>query len=264
MQLVVVAIGPTLTACSANPQVKIASTEFTAALGELRTASRDFRSVYTAEIQKTRDDLQNAIVARALRLRVEQISEDLDERDSEFASRGLISLAEELAQTEEEYRKLTELVASVTLRREDRPEGGVERALEAQAAAARTTAEQLRGLNPAAAEELENRARELEERRNLDFLEDARIGAYIDALLELGAAASEAGANLRQLDALIRVLQETHSVIHAWIMTDVSVSGEQLADLFEEHAEALGLTLGADPDDPSSPSGDGGAEGGPR
>lgn len=237
-------LAATLAACSANPQVKIASTEFTAALGELRTASRDFRSAYTGEIQKTRDEIQNAIVARAVRLRVERISERLDERESEFAARGLISLADTLAQTEEEYRKLAELVASVTLKRDERPEGGVQRVLDAQVAAARTFAERLRPLNPAAAEELEKRARELEEKRNLDFLDDAKIDAYVVALLDLGAAADEAGTNLRQLDALVRVLQETHSVIHEWIMTDVKVSGEQLANLFQKHAGTLGLTLG--------------------
>jgi hypothetical protein len=236
--------GAILSACAANPQVKIASTEFNAALGELRTANRDFRKVYTAEIQETRDDLRRAIVARAVRLRAERISEGLDERESEFASRGLISLADELAQTEEAYRKLAELIGSVTLDRDQRAEGGVARVLELQAAAARSTADALRALDPAAAAELETRALELEEQRNLDFLEDARIIAYIDALLELGAAADEAAANLRELDALVRVLQETHSVIHGWIMTDVTVSGERLAGLFEEHAETLGLTPG--------------------
>ena len=256
--LLVAALG----ACSANPQVKIASTEFTGALSELRTASRDFRSVYTGEIQKTRDQIQNAIVARAIRLRVEQISEQLDDRDSEFAARGLISLADELAQTEEEYGKLAELVASVTLKRDERPEGGVRRVLDVQVAAARTFAERLRPLSPAAAEELENRARELEEKKNLDFLEDPKIDAYVDALLELGAAAEEAGANLRQLDVLVRVLQETHSVIHGWIMTDVKVSGEQLANLFQEHAGTLGLTPGDAPADPSSPGAASGGEGG--
>lgn len=261
MLLLAVPVLVGLPACSANPQVKIASTEFTAALGELRAASRDFRKAYTGEIRKTREEIKGAIVARAVRLRVEHISAGLDDRDSEFAARGLISLADELKQTEEEYGSLAALFDTLTVRPDESAEDGIQRVLDARVEAARSAADRMRRLgNLAVAEELEERAGQLAEEN-----EDAKLVAYFETLVLLGATAREAGDNLRELDTLVRVLQETHSVIHEWIMTDVKVSGEQLAGLFEEHAGTLGLTPAPPPEGPPQDDGgddDGAGEGG--
>jgi hypothetical protein len=64
--------------------------------------------------------------------------------------------------------------------------------------------------------------------------------------LELGALRREVPQNLRQLTTLVEILQETHSVVHEWVMTDVKVSGADIADLLVRHAEVLDLGAPAD------------------
>lgn len=229
--------------CASSPDVKMASTRMTQALGELQGSISAFQRLYLSEIEKTRDEIGAAIVARSVRGRIAELSQSFDEPEwrEKFQRHGLIALSEEIEATQDSALRMVRLVASERPEGEETGAAALERIALGQAQNLRTSAEALRqsGLETEAVE-LERRAAEIEADAGTLF-RDPINQAYFEALLELGASQAEIPQNLAQLKALVRVLQQTHAVVHDWVMTDVSVSGEEVAGLLEKHAATLGL-----------------------
>jgi hypothetical protein len=234
--------------CASPPQAQLASTQLTAVLTELRGATRSFRNAYVAEIERTQTELERAVVARSVKNRVQELSRSFGEPEwhDRFRQQGLIALSEEIEQEQDAARRLVNEVGRIRLRRDELASEGLERLIDRHAEALRASAAQLRAQGVIeAADELEARAADFET-GGAQAIEDELLRAYLEAYLELGALRREVPQNLRQLTTLVEILQETHSVVHEWVMTDVKVSGADIADLLVRHAEVLDLGAPAD------------------
>jgi hypothetical protein len=238
-----VVIGIFFVGCASSPEVKLASTKMTAALAELDEGIRLFRNRYIAEIERTRTDIGDAMVARMVRNRIERLSVKLEDPEwrERFRNRGLIDLSREIEDTQDTARALVDVVSAIRLRRGETAALRLNELLSRQAKALRKSAEILRQSNQErAAEELETRAAALEKNTRA-LTEDKRIAVYLEAIIELGAMKAEVPQNLKNLETLVKMLRETHAIIDEWVMTDVIVSGAQVGQLLVEHARDFGL-----------------------
>lgn len=233
-----------LSACaSTSSDVKQASGQLTAALGAMDGAVLDFQSLYLAEIQRTRADLQDAYVARAVRLRARALSGELDGPawEAKLRSHGLLAVAEEIEASEAAARGLVGRVAQMTLAEGETAEAALGTLYGGQAAALRTSAAALRekGLT-AAADQLDARAAQLEAERP-DLLGDPLAMGTLKALVELNTMARDLPLRLEDLRAAVAYLGATHAVVDGWIQADVRPSGEALGQLFDKHGESLDI-----------------------
>jgi hypothetical protein len=241
--LLVVGLGVVSGCASTSGDVKAASAGLTAALGSVDDAVLGFQALYLAEIQRTRTDLQNAYVARAVRLRARALSGELKSAAWEGALRdsGLMAVAEEIEASEAAARELVRRVAQMTLGEGEGAEAALGSLFGGQAAALRKSAAALRekGL-VAAAEALEAKAAQLDTERP-DLLGDPLAMGYLKALLELNTTARDLPRGLGDLRAAVAYLRETHAVVDGWIQADVTPSGEDLGRVFERRAGEAGF-----------------------
>lgn len=233
-----------VSACaSTTSDVKQASGRLTVALGAMDGAVSDFQALYLAEIQRTRADLQDAYIARAVRLRARTLSGELDGAawEAKLRSHGLLAVAEEIEASEAAARGLVERVGQVTLAEGETAEAALGNLYGGQAAALRKSAAALRekGLN-AAADALEARATQLEAERP-DLLGDPLATGYLKALVELNTLAREVPTRLGDLRAAVDYLAATHAVVDGWVQADVTPSGETLGQVFDKHSESLDI-----------------------
>jgi hypothetical protein len=228
-------------ACASSSKAQLASTQLSAVLSELRAATTTFRTSYVAEIDRTRTELARAFIARSINNQIRDLSKHFDEPEwiARFRHTGLIALSEEIEAARKAAQQMIRETDTLTLREEETGADGLARLAKAQAAALRATAEQLKSQEQTeAAEELFARADRLEARPQ-EAIPDDRLRAYLESYIELGAMKREAPRNLRQLVTLVTVLQETHAVVHEWVMTDVKISGAAVAALLTKHAATL-------------------------
>lgn len=233
-----------VSACaSTTSDVKRASGQLTAALGAMDGAVLDFQALYSAEIQRTRADLQDAYIARAVRLRARTLSGELDGAawEAKLQRHGLLAVAEEIEASEAAARGLVARVAQVTLAEGETAEAALGNLYGGQAAALQASAAALRekGLN-AAADQLDARAARLETERP-DLLGDPLAMGYLKALVELNTMARDLPLRLEDLRAVVDYLAATHAVVDGWIQADVTPSGEALGELFDKHGERLDI-----------------------
>lgn len=237
------AAGIVLAGCVSSPEVKLASAQMTAALEELDEGLTLFRDLHIAEIEKTRADIGSAIVARAVANKINELSGNLedDEWQEKFKKQGLIALSKEIEEAQDIARILVNQVSRITLKRDEVAAVKLDELLSKQVKMLRVSAEALRqNKQEREARELEEKAVELEEHAP-PLVQDPMIGAYLKAILELGAMKAEVPQNLENLETLVKMLRKTHAVIDEWIMTDVTVSGAQVGQLVVRHAKELGL-----------------------
>ncbi|MEZ4267468.1 MAG: hypothetical protein R3F39_13905 [Myxococcota bacterium] len=233
-----------VSACATtSSDVKQASGQLTAALSAMDGAVLDFQALYLAEIQQTRTDLQDAYIARAVRLRTRALSSELDGPawEAKLRARGLLAVAEEIEASENAARELVGRVATMTLAEGQTAEAALGDLYGGQAAALRTSAAALRekGLT-AAADALDARAAQLEAARP-DLLGDPLATGYLKALVELSTMARDLPLRLEDLRAAVDYLAATHGVVDGWIQADVKPSGEALGELFDKHGEQLNI-----------------------
>ena len=165
-------------------------------------------------------------------------------RREEFRGRGLVGVSEELESAQDEARRLVGGAMDIRLAPDETSLAGVDRLIARQAAALRTSATSLRALgNERDARILELRAEGLEAGQPV-ISNDPLLEAYTVTLFELGAMLDEVPRNMEQLDIVLRVLAETHAVVHEWVMTDATISGAVVGELLESNAELLGLGSG--------------------
>ncbi|MFQ5548952.1 MAG: hypothetical protein ACE5FV_11720 [Woeseia sp.] len=231
-----------LAGCVSSPEVKLASAAMTNAINEYDKNVAVFEQAWIAEIDRVRSDLGQAIVARTVKRRIDELSGGFDDADwqRQFKDHGLVTLS---AQIEEARRAASNMVAIVSRRVPASDQSGAD-VLQViageQAGGLRASANAIADLDPDAAAELMRRADELERAAGAGGLfGDDLSDSLAVALLEWNAARAEIPVNLRNLKNLVAVLRETHAVVDAWIMTDVTVSGEEVARLFVRSSALL-------------------------
>lgn len=238
-------------ACATSSDARLASMDLSGTFTELRSAVRSYERLYAGELRRVRADLADAVVARAVSRRIAAADE----------TAGVLALSREIDATEAATRRLTELVRRARPRPGERGADELEDFLARRAADARASAAALeRAGDSTSARRVAREADELE--RGADVaLRDPITRAYLEAMIELGAAQSEARENLVALHALVGGLGEAHAVVHRWILADPTVSGERVARLLDRHA---GVGAGERPAPPGdAPEDEAGGPGGP-
>jgi hypothetical protein len=250
--LLLMAVAPMIGGCVSSPDAKQASTEMMGALDELDGASREFQSLYKAEVETTRREIGEAIVARAVFLKVADLSNGFKDRGEQFKSKGLIELSRDIEKEQTRARKLVEEVSKLRLAAEQDAQTAVKDLVSRQPAALRKSAQALEATSPGEAEKLRERADALD--AGVTLSEDKISQAYFKSLVELSAIESEVPQNMQRFRDVIAMLRETHAVVHGWVMTDVTVSGKELGALVEKHAKEFGFAEPAATTKESTPS----------
>lgn len=235
-----------LSGCATSQQSKEASAQVTAALTELRGATRSFRDLYVAEIERIRVDYANAAVARAVRLRVQEISASFQDSAwlQVFSDSGLITLSREIEEAQDAARGLVAGVSSIQLKTEQSGDSALASLREQQSSALGVSADRIRQLarthsGTAVGRRMEEQAARLDRVAERSREIDPIMDSYLISILELGGMKADTRTNLRELEDLIEVLRATHSVINDWIATDVTVSGEAVGQLLLKHESEL-------------------------
>ncbi|MFQ6004857.1 MAG: hypothetical protein ACE5OQ_05070 [Woeseia sp.] len=231
-----------LSGCVASPEVKLASAEMTNAINEYDKNVSLFEQAWLAEIDRVRSDLAEAIVARAVKRHIDELSGSLDEPDwqRKFKAHGLVTLSEQIEQARRSAAAMVTIVSRRTPGANQSGDELLQIIAGEQAGGLRASASAIAAADPGAAAELRRRAGELDEAAGAGGLfGDALSDGLAIALLEWNAARAEIPVNLGNLKNLVAVLRETHAVVDAWIMTDVTVSGEEVARLFVRSSALL-------------------------
>lgn len=233
--LCVVLLGGLASGCATSPELKDASTRFGTSLEALQSAQEDFQGLFLRELHVTRELVGQAIVAAAVKRRVEALSQA--ELDGD-----LFAISDALSNERQTYRNLADrLIAAVPTEAEARADDGAEAMAERvlitePAAGLRGAASNFDTIDPERAADLRQQADVLEARENPleDFFDD------FVTLARLRLTMDDVTAGVADLEATITFMQDIHEQIQTWIHTDVTVDGGALASLVDEHAEVLG------------------------
>lgn len=215
-----------LLGCASNTQVKLASKEMKDALVSIGAAETDFKKALLAEIDATRDQVERAIIARAVRARVDVIAAARE------SSGDLLGLSDEIDATSTAAHSFVFAMKAVDVDAEtkDADLGGV---LDAALKKKQSSIEIVLKLPQLSAAEKADLQRQHDligawaspgsagHQDLVTLLQLARTRAFVDKRL------------LAQLDAHIRMLKEVHNAVDGWVQTDVTVNGSDVAKIVE-------------------------------
>jgi hypothetical protein len=209
----------------------------TEAIHELDQGVTLFRDLYIAEIEETRAELGQAVVALSVKGKVDDLSQSKfgEWEEKEFRERGLIKVAEEIESAQEAARNLVAEVSNMSFSGTQALNDPLQELYKKQAEGLGKSAESLRkGGSDRQADELKKRAALLTG-ASAAIKDGGVTETYLRAIVELGAMKAEVSENLKTLETLVEILKETHGAVNDWIMTDVTISGESLGKLLAEH-----------------------------
>lgn len=215
-----------LVGCVSPQSVKMASTEMTATLLELRQAQKTMRDLYLVEIDQTRRVVEEAMVAQRTTKVVRSLTD-------EEANGDFIEISKAISEARKKLRDTIDIVVQSNA-------PTIDDFLKSEAAKFRTRADTIESTNPQLATKLRDQAQNLESGGHpKDWDPDVKAGLQV--LVELKAMKSEAAAGLANLERHITVMQKIHAVIDDWIQTDVTVDGAKIATVIKNNAKVLGL-----------------------
>ena len=215
--------------CASSPEVKQASGDVTLALAALSEAQEDFRDIYLRELDETQDLVARAIVADAVTRVVESLS-------AEEIEGNLIVISEAMRIERQAFQDLTEAVMRTRPKADEDPADAVDRVLDRKAADLRAAA---RALDDAGLTESADALRERAERLKAGAELPQHFDLVVLATLQIAKGDVRRGSD--ELGAYLDVMQLVHAQVNEWIATDVTVRGDQVAALIDEHAATLGL-----------------------
>lgn len=223
--------------CASSPEVKQASGDVGLALAALDDAREDFRDVFLRELDATQELVARAIVADAVVRVVEGLA-------AEEIDGNLIVISAAIRDERQAYQNLTAAVMRTRPRTSETPGEVVARVLAGKAVDLRASADLLEAAGSGeAAAVLRIRA---------DELEDGEAGipqfGDMETLVILTVAKADVRQGARELGAYVDLMQLVHAQVHEWIVTDVTVRGDRVAALIDEHAATLGLSEPVAPD----------------
>ncbi len=213
--------------CAAtNYEVKEASAEVETALKALRSAQREFRNMYLAELQHTVELIENTIVSK-------RITEKVNELSSAETNDNFIELAEVLKNERETAKAWVEKLKTAELQADDSASTVLTRLQENDVENLRQLAELQRGQNNAMMADMFSAEADRIEAENWLADDDAT------ALINLRLTMKEVHRGLKDLDNYVKFLQVIHGDVHEWVSTDVIVRGNEVANVIEKYQAVL-------------------------
>lgn len=239
-----------LSACVADPETKIASTQTAVALASLDESEESFRRLYFQEVDKTRELVKRSLVARAVVYKVTEVANDLEAKgdlltlsikieEEEAAVRGLIDEVEDL-QTTESQTVAAHSPSVAILEGEGKDNKKEQNARKQLDELVNKKRQDILGAAQLFPSDHPTR-KELEAKAAAANVISQRILDQLFVLMQLKAMRMDAEKGLHDLRDYITSLQKVHSTIDQWIQMDVKASGEDIAKLVDEHAKTLGL-----------------------
>ena len=232
--------------CVSSLDVKLASSQMTLAIDEYGQNIKKFQTLWITEIEKTQTDLGQALIARAVKLRISELSDSSNEFTTnawqkKFAKSGMIALSEEIEAAQESARMYVQRLFEYQL--DDKPVSTVLAEIDAEnAGALRFLADSIESRKPTEASRIRKYADSISARNKMT--NDSMISSYAAQILEWRKLKEEIPNNLKNLEQVIDALRITHATVDGWIQTDVKASGEQIGDLVKKHSTVLGLQAG--------------------
>lgn len=220
-----------LAGCVASADVKLASAQMTAALQALESGERKLAEAFAKQVDEVQADTKRAIVARTVKAAVAETA-------AAETSGDLVALSEKIETTQAATRALVDHVGDLLVKDGADVNGVIDAFLKDQASALRRVADRLQAREPKAAEALRERAKQIEQ---TGAAAPAVRRADLEVILRLTATKTAFAAGLQTLERHIAALRAIHAVVNEWIMTDVTVSGKDVADLVSTHAGTLRL-----------------------
>jgi hypothetical protein len=196
-------------ACVASQDVKTASKAVTKTLTATRGAEKDFTQALLAEVDSTQSQVERALTARIVYTEIQKIAADLETRGD------LISLSKKISDAELRGARFLEVVS------EAKPPDNV--ATADMTAWVRSIAK----LPPDAPDPLASLGIKPDELRTL---------------LQLRGLRQKAQTVTSQLDTHLAAITALHAQVDAWIQTDVTVKGEDVAKAIEAVAARFPAT----------------------
>lgn len=225
--------------CATPPDVKQASSNVSAAIDELDHAIVNFQNLYVAEVEKTRQELAKAYVARAVSLKIQSLAIDAGKPPPGVSHHGLIGLSREIEGGEDSARR----VVAAIIRLKPKTDADAAKALKERnsdiAQALRRQAKEFRKheYSKETAEEFELKADDLE--RVATRTQDKMMDDMLESIVSLAQMKRDIPSDLSDLRSTIQFLGMTHDAVHAWIMADVTVSGEDVGEMLIKHEKTL-------------------------
>lgn len=218
--------------CATNPEVKRASTQMTQALAALDGSKEDFKKSLLAEIDATRNQVARAMVARAVRARIDQAVASLE------AKGDLIGLSDEIDATEQSVGRMVDQFKAIQVSANPSPadvEGAIRGALDERVKALDRTIEILGPVPGSTVVALRRQRAILDSWRNPGPIHDD-----LETLVRLaGVRAYVEGRLLAQFDTHVRVLRMVQAAADGWIQTDVVVDGAKAAIVVQDANQLL-------------------------
>lgn len=209
-----------------TPEAKMASTQVTATLAELKTSAGTLKALYLAEIELARVEVGRALVAQA-------VHQKIDEMTEEDFEKGAIAISREIEEAQKWGRNMVRTARGVKVEKTAGNDAALESLVKTIAEAMRAEAAEFKKADlKEVADELTKAAGDLERERF-----GPKIDEYLKTIFELNTMKDSISDNLKELEELISVFQVTHSVVHEWVMTDVKLSGDTLANIVTSFAE---------------------------
>lgn len=213
--------------CAAtNYEVKEASAEVETALKALRSAQREFRNMYLAELQHTIELIENTIVSKRITGKVNELS-------STETGDNFIELAAVLKNERETAKAWVDKLKTANLQTKDSATTVLVRLQENDVKNLRQLAEVHRGQNNSLMADLFSAEADRIEAENWLENDDAI------ALINLRLTMKEVRSGLKDLDNYIKFLQVIHGDVHEWVSTDVIVRGNEVANVIEKYQAVL-------------------------
>ncbi len=209
--------------CVSSPETKLASSQYKTAIDDYARNVEAFEDAWIAELDKAIDDVGEALAARAVTLKVQSLSVDGDgfseagER-KEFKDDGLIALSRVIENERERIAKFLTVVDKFTAENLD----GVRELIRSASFPADEETRLLADLSLGPAEK------------------DPVAQGLVDVLMTLRKSRRELPDDLANLKTIVDALRKTHAEVDAWIQTDVTVPGEDVADLVKTWSETMG------------------------
>lgn len=209
--------------CASSPEIQASSADLGRAIEELRESQDAIRMSWIEQIEDTRWQIVEAVLAAQVNARIEGLS-------TTAADSSLIAIAGALREERKRTREnLAELVA-IQAQPGDEPAALLDARADEEVENLLAFAEHL---PPTVAEDVRRQARERTSPFHL-LLRDHR--ADLETLVRLSAMQAQVAAGFEDLDLYLQFLASLQRQIDLWLTTAAEVDGGDLARLVDENA----------------------------
>ena len=228
-----------LGACVSSPETKMASTQYKVALDAYAQNIRSFERAWMGEIDALIGDLGSALKSRAVAERIRILSAKYDgfsneDWEQEVARNGLITLSEAVAGEHARVDGVLGRLDNIGLGDSEEPQKVIAHVLNTYRDETIAVLELRPDLDDA------ERDRLIAEAKIGPFGSDTVSNSMINVVITSRLARDSIPGDLDNLEAVVSALKTAHASVDKWIQTDVTVPGEDVADLVSSWSDALG------------------------